>query len=154
MFPHKLSAFTWHDQFDCSCRIRMPLRTTTQVRDDGGSQQSGKGYEMLRLFQWWKLRAFSSGLEVRYEGEQSRRRSSDPWMKWECSRAEQNWLGREDVNFWTRHVGFCWGEGASRWKCWSFKEKKKRRMDTSLRKKFKVTRQKRVLKEIEYRLSC
>lgn len=33
-------------------------------------------------------------------------------------------------------------------------KKKKRRMDTSLRKKFKVTRQKRVLKEIEYRLSC
>lgn len=33
-------------------------------------------------------------------------------------------------------------------------KKKKRRMDTSLRKKFKVTRQKRVLKGIEYRLSC
>lgn len=32
--------------------------------------------------------------------------------------------------------------------------KKKKRMDTSLRKKFKVTRQKRVLKGIEYRLSC
>ena len=63
-------------------------------------------------------------------------------------------MGREDVNFWTRHVGFCGDTGHPSGNVEVTKKKKKQKDGSSLRKKFRATRQKRILKGIEYRVLC
>lgn len=153
MFPHKLLAFTWHDQFGCSFRIRMPLGTITQVRDDGGSQRSGKGYEMLHLSQWWKLRAFSSGLEVRYEGKRvGGGRAIPEWNENAPVQSGAEWEGKMLISGHDMWV-FVGDRGNPSGNV-EVTKKKNQKDGYSLRKKFRATRQKRILKGMEYRVLC